>query len=55
MLSTRAPHVEAIGLLRDYAHSGDNERLKKVAAEAVAMLPCHLDDVTRLRDGAKPR
>lgn len=48
-------HVEAIAVVRDYAQTGDNERLKALAAQAVPMLQGHLDHVTRLRDGAKPR
>jgi putative membrane protein len=48
-------HVEAIALLRDYARTGDSERLKALAAEMLAVLQSHLDHVTRLRDGAKPR
>jgi len=44
-------HVEAIGLMRDYARSGDNERLKALAGEMLALLQSHLDHVTRLRDG----
>ncbi|SEO93531.1 putative membrane protein [Rhodospirillales bacterium URHD0017] len=48
-------HVEAIALVRDYARTGDNERLKALAAEALPLLQSHLDHVTRLRDGAKPR
>ncbi len=48
-------HVEAIALLRDYAATGDNERLKSLAAQALAMLQGHLDQVTRLRDDATAR
>jgi putative membrane protein len=48
-------HVDAITLVRDYAHTGDNERLKKLAADLLPVLQGHLDHVTRLRDGAKPR
>ena len=48
-------HVEAIAVVRDYAQTGDNERLKALAAQALPMLQGHLDHVTRLRDGSKPR
>ena len=43
-------HVEAIALVREYARSGDSERLKALAAEALSVLQSHLDHVTRLRD-----
>jgi putative membrane protein len=43
-------HVEAIALIRDYARTGDNERLKKLAADLLPLLQGHLDHVTRLRD-----
>ena len=43
-------HVEAIALVREYARTGDSERLKALAAEALAVLQSHLDHVTRLRD-----
>ena len=43
-------HVEAIAVVREYARSGDNERLKGLAAEALAVLQSHLDHVTRLRN-----
>ena len=48
-------HVEAIALMRDYARTGDNERLKTAAAEVLPTLQSHLDHVTRLRDGSTPR
>ena len=48
-------HVEAIGLMRDYARSGDSERLKALAADILPLLQSHLDHVTRLRDGTSPR
>ena len=48
-------HVEAINLIREYARTGDNERLKVLAAEALPMLQGHLDHVTRLRDGKPAR
>jgi putative membrane protein len=48
-------HVEAIGLMRDYARSGDNERLKALAGEILPVLQSHLDHVTRLRDGTTTR
>lgn len=48
-------HVEAIAIVRDYARTGDNERLKALAGKALPMLQGHLDHVTRLRGGAKPR
>jgi putative membrane protein len=43
-------HVDAIAVVRDYAHTGDNERLKKLAADVLPLLQSHLDHVTRLRD-----
>jgi putative membrane protein len=43
-------HVEAIAVVREYARTGDSERLKKVAADVLPMLQSHLDHVTRLRD-----
>ena len=43
-------HVEAIALVREYARSGDSERLKALAAEALPVLQSHLEHVTRLRD-----
>jgi putative membrane protein len=43
-------HAEAIAVVREYARSGDSERLKALAAEALAVLQSHLDHVTRLRD-----
>jgi putative membrane protein len=43
-------HVEAIAVVREYARSGDSERLKALAAEALSVLQSHLDHVTRLRD-----
>jgi putative membrane protein len=43
-------HVEAIALVREYARSGDSERLKALAAEALSVLQSHLDHVTRLCD-----
>ena len=43
-------HVEAIALVREYARTGDSERLKALAAEALGVLQSHLDHVTRLRD-----
>ena len=43
-------HVEAIALAREYARTGDSERLKALAAEALGVLQSHLDHVTRLRD-----
>jgi putative membrane protein len=43
-------HVEAIAVVREYARSGDSERLKVLAAEALSVLQSHLDHVTRLRD-----
>jgi putative membrane protein len=42
-------HVDAIALTRQYARSGDNERLKVVAAELLPMLTSHLDHITGLR------
>jgi putative membrane protein len=43
-------HVEAITLVREYARTGDSERLKALAAEVLPVLQSHLDHVTRLRD-----
>ena len=48
-------HVEAITLVREYARSGDSERLKALAADALPMLQGHLDHVSRLRDGRPAR
>lgn len=48
-------HVEAIAVVREYAHTGDNERLKALAAQALPLLQSHLDHVTRLRHDANPR
>ena len=48
-------HVDAIALVREYARTGDSERLKALAAEALPMLQGHLDAVTRLRDGRPAR
>lgn len=48
-------HVEAITLVREYARTGDSERLKALAAEALPMLQGHLDEMTRLRDGKPTR
>jgi putative membrane protein len=43
-------YVEAIALVRGYARSGDSQRLKALAAEALSVLQSHLDHVTPLRD-----
>jgi hypothetical protein len=48
--AVRQPYVEAIALVRGYARSGDSERLKALAAEALSVLQSHLDHVTPLRD-----
>ncbi|HEX9325286.1 MAG TPA: hypothetical protein VF915_02140 [Reyranella sp.] len=40
---------EAIALVRDYAGTGDNERLKALAAEVLAAPQSHLDPITRRR------
>jgi len=42
-------HVETIALVRDYARTGDNERLKALATEVLPLLQSHLDHVTGLR------
>ena len=42
-------HVEAIALVRGYARSGDNERLKALATELLPMLTSHLDHIAGLR------
>jgi putative membrane protein len=42
-------HVQSIALIREYARSGDNERLKALAAELLPVLTSHLDHVTGLR------
>jgi putative membrane protein len=47
--SQYSTHVEAIALIREYARSGDNERLKALAAELLPMLTSHLDHVSGLR------
>jgi putative membrane protein len=45
---TRGTQFKAIALVRDYACTGDNERLKAFAAEVLPVLKSHPDHVTAL-------